>query len=259
MVHGGVQLPATSEGVMSSFRVPAGEGAASLVRAETPEALPAALARAGIPAPGPVVVLVGGAGGLDADRLRRLIPVFAVGLVPAIERVGAVAVDGGTDAGVMRLLGEARSANSAAFRLVGVAAEGTVRVPGMAPGRDDAADLEPHHTDFVLVPGDDWGAEASWIAAAATCLAGRAPSVTVLVNGGDIAYQDAQFSLDAGRPVIVIAGSGRAADEIAAAIRGEPADPRARKIAASGLVSCVDADRPSLVCEAVSTALVPAS
>ena len=90
---------------------------------------------------------------------------------------------------------------------------------------------------------------------AATCLAGRAPSVTVLVNGGDIAYQDAQFSLDAGRPIIVIAGSGRAADEIAAAVRGEQADPRARQLAASGLVSCVDADRPSLVCEAVTAAL----
>ena len=118
---------------MNSFRVPTGVGAATLVRAESPEALPAALARARIPAPGPVVVLVGGAGGLDADRLRRLIPVFAVGLVPAIERAGAVAVDGGTDAGVMRLLGEARIANSAAFRLVGVAAEGTVRVPEERP------------------------------------------------------------------------------------------------------------------------------
>ena len=146
MVHGAVQLPATSEEVMSSFRVPAGEGAANLIRAETPEALPAALARARIPAPGPVVVLVGGAAGLDDGRLRRLIPVFAVGLVPAIERAGAVAVDGGTDAGVMRLLGEARSANSAAFRLVGVAAEGTVRVPGRGaqPRRRRGARASPH-------------------------------------------------------------------------------------------------------------------
>jgi len=222
---------------MSDFRMRVGDSAAICVRAGTPEALPEALAAAGIPTPSPVVVLVGGAGGLGNDVIGRLTRVFSLGLVPAIERAGAVAVDGGTDAGVMRLIGQARAAKSAAFRLVGVAAEGTVRLPGSRHRREDAADLEPHHTDFILVPGDDWGTEASWIALTATCLAGQAPSVTVLVNGGEIAYRDAQFSLEAGRPIMVIAGSGRTADEIAAAVRGEPSDPRAREIAASGLVS----------------------
>lgn len=41
------------------------------------------------------------------------------------------------------------------------------------------------------------GDAAPWISRAATCLAGSAPSVTVLVNGGDIAYKDATFSLEA--------------------------------------------------------------
>jgi hypothetical protein len=134
-----------------------------------------------------------------------------------------------------------------------------VRLPGREAARDDAAELEPHHTDFVLVPGREWGAEASWIAWVASCLAGSAPSVTVLGNGGNIAYRDATLSLEAGRRVLVLAGSGRTADEIAAALRGEASDPRAHEIAASDLVSQVAVDDPAGVYDAVNSALEPAA
>lgn len=243
-------------GVTKAYMVRIGANEATCVRVRAPEALPTAIADAGLTIPSPVAVLVGGAGGLDADGLSRLAPIFTTGLVPALRQSGAVAVDGGTDAGVMRLLGEAHAASAETFPLVGVAADGRVRVPGLPTLRDDAANLEPHHTHFILVPGSEWGAEASWIALTASCLAGPAPSVTVLVNGGDIVYQDARFSLQAGREILVIDGSGRAADEIAAAVRGEPADPRARGIAESGLVSYVSADNPSAVRDAVTAALM---
>ena len=107
----------------------------------------------------------------DAD-LDRLGPLFESGLLPVITRLGAVAIDGGTWSGVMRLLGEARSDAGAGFPLVGVAAVGTVTLPGGQPPQDDAAPLDPDHSHFVLVPGDDWGAESSWIARVATALAG---------------------------------------------------------------------------------------
>lgn len=239
---------------METFRVRVGAAEATCAHVKEHDALSEALEAAGLPSPCPVLVIVGGAGGLDPASLRRLSPIFSIGLGPAVERVGAVAVDGGTDAGVMRLLGEARMVRPVFF-LVGVAAEGTVRVPGRASAKDDAADLEPHHTHFFFVPGDEWGAEAPWIAAVASRLAGSAPSVTVLINGGDIAYRDVTLSLSVHRPVIVIAGSGRAADGIAAALRGEPSDPRAQRLAASDLVSAVEADNPVRVYEAVTRAL----
>ena len=225
------------------------------VHVRTRATLAEALEAAGLPSPGPVLVVVGGAGRLDAAELRRLTPLFRDGLVPALERVGAVAVDGGTDAGVMRLLGDAREDSSASFPLVGVAAEGTVRLPGATSDRANTADLAPHHTHFVLVPGDQWGDESSWITATASHLAGDAPSLTVLVNGGDIAYRDATLSVEAGRPLLVIPGSGRAADDIASAVRGEPCDRRAHQIVTSGLVTCVDVDDPGEVGAAVSAAL----
>jgi hypothetical protein len=58
--------------------------------------LGAALAAVGLRGPTPVVVLVGGAGGLSASELERLRPLFAAGLAPALGGLGAVAVDGGT-------------------------------------------------------------------------------------------------------------------------------------------------------------------
>jgi hypothetical protein len=72
-------------------------------------------------------------------------------------------------------------------------------------------------------------------------LAEKSPSVTVLVNGGETAWKDVSESIEAGRPVLAIAGSGRAADTLTDALRGEVTDGRARELAASGLVQAVDA------------------
>lgn len=227
------------------------------VQLEEPDELPAALAALGLHPPRTVVVVVGGAGGLKDADLDRLGPLFESGLIPVITRLGAVAVDGGTWSGVMRLLGEARSDGraGAGFHLVGVAASGTVTLPGGQPPRDDAAPLDPNHSHFVLVPGKDWGAESSWIARVATALAGDRPSATVLVNGGEIAYADIGRSLDAGRPVLAVAGSGRTADELAAALRGDPADERAVALAESKLVEAVPADDPSGLARTLAAAL----
>jgi SLOG in TRPM, prokaryote len=107
----------------------------------------------------------------------------------------------------------------------------------------------------VLVPGAEFGEEAPWIARVATELAGGWPSVTVLVSGGKVAYTDVACSLRAGRPVLAIAGSGRTADQLASAVRGGPADERAVRLAASGLVEVVDADDVAALDRAVGAML----
>lgn len=163
-------------------------------------------------------------------------PLFRAVVAPAAARAGAVVVDGGTDAGIMRLIGEARAANGGSFPLLGVVAASLLDGGGDAPG--DASHPEPHHTHFVLVPGSKWGDESAWLARAATVLAPDA-SVTLLVNGGDIAWQDVERSVAAGRRVIAVEGSGRTADALAAAARGDGSDPRARALAETGLVETV--------------------
>jgi hypothetical protein len=225
------------------------------VRIASSDEVFAGIERLGVGRDRPVVVLVGGAGGMAEQDLEILAEVMRAAVVPAVVRHGAVVVDGGTDSGVMRLIGQARSAAGAGFPLVGVAAEGTVTLPGAVPPSADAAELESNHTGFLLVPGSAWGDEAPWITSVAGAIAGGRASVTVLVNGGEIAYTDVSGSLAQGRPVVVLAGSGRTADAIARASAGDAGDRRAVEIAASPLARVVDMTELGAVAAALDAAL----
>jgi hypothetical protein len=230
--------------------------ASRVVRLAGPEELPSRLTELHLGAPRPVLVLVGGADGLGDAQLARLRPLFEEGLAPLADALGACVVDGGTDAGVMALIGQARAKLGASFPLVGVTASGTVD-PADGTGRQgEASSLEPNHTHLLLVPGSSWGAESPWLAEVASWLAGEAPSVTVVVNGGEVTFDDAARSVAADRPVLVVAGSGRAADEVAAALREQGHDARAAKLAGSGLVQAVDlGEGPHAIAREVAAAL----
>jgi SLOG in TRPM, prokaryote len=232
-------------------------GAASALGVQVSEAteLAAAMEVLGLHPPRPTVVVVGGAAGLEEVRVDGLRPVFTTGIAPVMARCGAVGVDGGTPFGVMRLFGEARAAKEAAFPLVGVVAAGPLKLPrGQAFAHAETV-LEAHHTHFVVVPGDHWGAEAPWIARTATVLAGATPSITVLVNGGQIAYSDVQHSVDAGRRVVVIAGSGGTADVFADTLADAAADDRAAALIRSGLIRVIRKDQPTLLAELLTATL----
>jgi hypothetical protein len=113
--------------------------------------------------------------------------------------------------------------------------------------------LEPAHTDVVLVPGRNWGDESSWIDRVAVAIADGRPSATVLANGGAIAGADVERSLAQGRAVIVLVGTGRLADELAAAVTDE--SPRFASIAYSDLTTFVNAHDHDAVRAAVATIL----
>jgi hypothetical protein len=160
------------------------------------------------------------------------------------ESLGAAVVDGGTDAGVMQLMGQAHHQRNSTFPLVGVAATGTITLPSSSSSRHDAASLEPHHTHFVLVPGSEWGDESPWLARVASELVEGEPSVTIVVNGGETTWEDVKLSVEADRPVVVVSGSGRTADVLAGAPRGEEADERAQRLSESGLIETVELAAP---------------
>lgn len=198
----------------------------------------------------PVLVLVGGANGLSVETMESLQFLFQQIICPIIKRINGVVVDGGTDAGVMRLMGQARSETEGTFPLVGVVVQPKAILPEMVlvdanthvdrAVDADAAELEPHHTHFLLVPGNNWGDEAGWIAQVATLLARGAPSMTVLINGGAIAlHQDVPHSIQQQRPVLVIAGSGRSADRLADALLHPLKDPEIQPLVESGLLTAI--------------------
>jgi SLOG in TRPM, prokaryote len=242
--------------VTSPFRIElAGTDSGLGVQVSEATELPAAMEALGLHPPRPTVVVVGGAASLEETGIDGLRPVFTIGITPVMQRCGAVGVDGGTPFGVMRLFGEARAAAVPAFPLVGVVAAGTVHLPRGQPFANAETVLEARHTHFIVVPGDNWGDEAPWIAYSATILAGTAPSITVLIGGGQIAYADVRHSVEAGRRVVVVAGSGGSADGLADALAGAPADHRTTALIGSGLICVVQKDQPTHLAELLTDAL----
>jgi len=193
--------------------------------------------------PRPVIVIVGGAGGLRHYHTARLHSIFNHVLAPLAEALGAIVVDGGTDSGVMRMMGKARHHIRATFPLVGVLPVGVAALPDEHSPSENAAPLEPHHTHFVLVPGSNWGDDSFWIAEVANILSQGMPSITVLINGGEVTWKDASESVRAGRPIVAISNSGRTADALAAAYDGDLVDHRASAIVQSGLLHAVSLER----------------
>jgi hypothetical protein len=182
------------------------------LRVEDWSDLQAAVATLGFERPTPTLVVVGAAARLSDDEQMRLQPLFTR-LGELAECSGAAVVDGGTDSGVMRLLGRSR-ASGHNFPLVGVVVAALAAPPG-AGSSGRRWQLEPNHSHILLVPGREWGDEARWLARVATLIAAGAPSATVLVNGGSVAYTDAEASLAEDRRLIVAAGTGGTADAIA--------------------------------------------
>jgi hypothetical protein len=233
---------------------PIGDALPKIVPVQSRAELPSQMRTIGLDPPRPVLVIVGGASGMTETDMDRLRPLFDDGLAPLAEQRGAAVVDGGTDAGVMRLMGEARVRNAATFPLVGVTPAGKALLPGAASTGDTP--LEPRHTHVVLAPVATWVAGAPWIALVASVIAGDAPSATVLIDGGEVSWDDAAASLAVGRPVIAVAGTGRVADLLAAALAGHSRHHRARSLIASGLVSAVDFSAgPAAVAAAANRAL----
>jgi len=210
-----------------------GRSVAKAVRVDTGDDLGSAIAALEL-VRRPTLVVVGGAEGLAGRESDDAGALFERTVAPIVDELGAQVVDGGTDSGVMRLLGRARFQLGLGFPLIGVAARGNVVVPG-EPAEPEAVALEPNHSHFVLVAGDGWGRESPWIARLAGELADRGRSATLLVHGGDISWDDAAESVARGRTVVAVAGSGGAADAVAAG-----SDPRAERLASTGRVVAAD-------------------
>jgi len=203
------------------------------------EEIASALDRLGVRRGRPVLVLVGGAAGMSRGHLEFVAELLRDAVLPVLIARDVAVVDGGTTSGVMGAVGRL---HDRALPLVGVVAEGVV----------GAADLEPHHV-HLLVPGDSWGDESPWLADVADVIAGGCRSVTLLINGGEITYDDAAHSIERGRPVLVLAASGRTAAAIGAAAAGDVVGQRAAEIAGSPLTRVVTAQDLAAAIEAELT------
>ena len=185
-----------------------------------------ALSTVDLRGPAPTLLVIGGASQMTQESKTKLLTFFNNTLADLSERAGITVLDGGTDAGVIHMMGQARQHISGRFNLIGVAPFHRVIFPiGMPPIASDEQEdppvaLEPHHTHFFLVPGENWGSESRWLANFSSILAGHLPSMTLLINGGQVSLKDLKTNLELGRQVTIIAGSGRLADAVAGTISG---------------------------------------
>jgi hypothetical protein len=170
------------------------------------------------------VFLSGGASRMQEDHLRQLLAMFeALGLVAKNGRRLAVG-DGGTQAGIMEAAGKARLASANAFPLIGVAPAREIPPRGKTP-------IDPNHSHIVAVDNpsapaqDTWGSETDTMYWMFRKLAEGRPSVTIVANGGGITLAEVDANVRAGRRMILIEGSGRAADALVSLLKGtKPAD-----------------------------------
>lgn len=198
----------------------------------------------GIVSPPAVILLFGGAAGLDDSRKADLATLFADGVTPVAAELGAVVIDGGTQSGVMAIMGEAVAQHPGTCQLLGIAPKGKIVHPEIvgASAVSDGASLEPHHSHFVLVESADWGGETTTMLELARAF--NAPTAAILVNGGAIAADEALQSVRNGWPLLVLEGSGRFADELSAAVRDGQSAKSAKigEIAGSGRVALFQVD-----------------
>lgn len=187
------------------------------------------VASLGLRPPAALLMLSGGAGAMSADDYIRVTRLIADGVARAAARARAVVIDGGTQSGVMQMMGEALAAAGRTAPHIGVAPRGKVAYPGGPASDDDRYPLEPNHSHFALVEGDLFGDETEVMYRLAAALSAQACSVAVLVNGGPIAAQEVLWNVRQRREVVVLEGSGRLADDLAAGLRRNP-DPSDRLI-----------------------------
>lgn len=231
---------ASSNQIMKQWEIhfPGGQHARAVsCSADTHAALLQSLLK--LPQPDALIAVVGGAFQMDEQLYPHVRQLLAEGVVASGALANGMIVDGGTFAGVMQLIGEVRVAQPHAFPLLGVSPAGCVVYPGRQPVPEstEQVPLDPNHSHFVLVDAAEWGGETSTMYELVQLFSAHCPSVALVINGGAIALQEVLSNVRQQRPVIVIEGSGRIADEIAHAIREQSAsiaDPALIEIVTHG-------------------------
>ena len=189
----------------------------------------------------PTLFILGGAMAMESDEMMATRGVIEDGLAVYAQANRIAIIDGGTHSGVMQLMGEARIKHGASFALIGVAPVNLVKYPGY--DNPSGYDLDPGHSHFVLTRPGDWGDETETILQLAYTLAGDRPLVGMIINGGGIVRQEVyQIAVvnQLNVTLLVLEGSGRFADALAAAYRaGTTEDDDLRAIIAHGRLELI--------------------
>lgn len=162
------------------------------------------------------------------DAARKL---FTLGLAPVAEELSLLVIDGGTTAGGMLAMGDARRAIAGTFPLIGVCPFGAVVIPDH---------LESFHSHFVFVDGDRFGDES--ILLPGLLRGSDKPGVSILVDmnvTSRILPRELPLHAQWADTLIAIRHSGGAADAVL-----DPDSDTFKLLPANTTVEAVDLDQP---------------
>lgn len=167
-------------------------------------------------------IFISGGAGLMSDEDKKRVQEIMDAVAKFAQEHKAVIIDGGTESGVMQMIGDSRQRAGHTFPLIGVTPLNKISYPGYKNPKEEAF-LEDSHSHFVLVDGHNWGDESDLIVRLTHDMGheGKLPAVGILINGGQIAMHEVYLAstTDMKMPMIILEGSGRAADEISTAFR----------------------------------------
>jgi hypothetical protein len=218
----------------------------------------------------PVAVVLGSVFGLADEQAGACIRIFERLLLPQVARMGGVVVSPALQGGIAHLLGQAaRARGRRDVPLIGLDLAADAYYPGSPTDDEAAVDLEPNHTDFVLVPGGDRRVLPTWRTYLASALAAAAseeggvgqgrPSVTLVFGGvAPGTWDEIAASVERRRPVLALLGLGEGADRIARMIAGRTlpdTHPALSQALGSGLLSSIPLAETGALAEALRRAL----
>jgi hypothetical protein len=211
----------------------------------------AALAALDLPPYEGIVVVHGGASGMEPELLQSVRQFLIAGLAPLAEQRRLLVADGGTDVGVYRLFGEARQTVGGTFPLLGVAPLRFVTYPDCPIAGEECVPLNPNHSHFILVREGGFGTESDLLVGLLRAAPRR--GVALVINGGDIVLREALAHARLGNSLITVRESGRVADQLA-----DPTSPESAQLPPGTRLHVADVHAPAIFTQMVTHLLFEA-
>jgi hypothetical protein len=182
----------------------------------------------------PVLVVLGGADGLERTAEIEFERSLRLGIVPLMRDMKAIVIDGGTDSGVMRTIGRTFGEIAPECTLVGVAPAGRIQrqngqrqranraqgsflrncrlVQRWVEKSDGRVEPAPNHNHIVLAAGNDWGCELDALIALIDRLSDASQVLVLVVGGGKHTRAELDRVYERGWPVLILVETGGHAD-----------------------------------------------
>ncbi len=183
-----------------------------------------------------ILIINGRTSELDSQAENRLKDIFKH-LAKFIHQESITVVTGGSNAGLFQLFGQAiGQAGGPEAPLVGVTVSGLAGIHR----------LEPHHTHFILVEGNEWGDETSIMYNLVSVLANFRPCLALFAGGGKITLLEMLQNVSQNREMILVEGIGGITEAIIDAKRdAKYLNPTAEKILKKGKITVFPTEQPA--------------